>query len=88
MSKMDEWSRRNNIKFNNKESKMTLVRRRKRTEEKNITIYLHFQTLQQVTQLKYLGIILDSKFKFQDHVKYLAERCTRIIHNKSSKTVI
>jgi hypothetical protein len=34
----------------------------------NITIYLHFQPLEQVTQTKYLGIILDHKFKFQEHI--------------------
>ena len=31
--------------------------------------------------MKYLGIILDHKFKFQKHITYVAERCTKIIHN-------
>jgi len=31
--------------------------------------------------MKYLGIILDHKFKFQEHITYLSERCTKIIHN-------
>jgi len=83
MSKIDEWSRRNKIKFNDKKSKVILVTRRKRRENKNITIYLHFQPLEQVTQMKYLGIILDHKFKFQEHITYVAERCTKIIHNLS-----
>ena len=83
MSKIDEWSRRNKIKFNDKKSKVMLVTRRKRRENKNITIYLHFQPLEQVTQMKYLGIILDHKFKFQEHITYVAERCTKIIHNLS-----
>ena len=81
MSKIDEWSRRNKIKFNDKKSKVMLVTRRKRREKKDITIYLHFQPLEQVTQMKYLGIIFDHKFKFQDHITYVAERCTKIIHN-------
>jgi hypothetical protein len=80
-SKIDEWSRKNKIKFNNKESKVMLVTRRKRRKDKDITIYLHFQPLEQVTQMKYLGIILDHKFKFQEHITYVAERCTKIIHN-------
>jgi hypothetical protein len=58
MSKIDEWARRNKIKFNEK-SKVMLVTRRKRRENKQITIYLYFQPLEQVTQMKYLGIILD-----------------------------
>jgi hypothetical protein len=47
MSKTDEWSRRNKIKFNDKKCKVMLVTRRKRRENKNITIYLHFQPLEQ-----------------------------------------
>jgi hypothetical protein len=86
MSKIDEWSRRNKIKFNDKKSKVMLVTRRKRREYKNITIYLHFQLLEQVTQIKYLEIFRNYKFKFQEHVTYVAERCTKIIRNLSRAT--
>jgi hypothetical protein len=41
MRKIDEWSRRNDIQFNDKKSKVMLVTRRKRREDKDITIYLH-----------------------------------------------
>ena len=57
--------------------------RRKRREDKKITLYLHFKPLEQVTHMKYLGIILDQKFKFQEHIKYTAERCTKLIYNLS-----
>jgi len=83
MSKMNEWPKRNKIKFNDKKSKAMLVTRRKRREDKDITIYLHFKPLEQVTQMKYLGIILDQKFKFQEHIRYAAERCTKLKHNLS-----
>jgi ribonuclease HI len=33
--------------------------------------------------MKYLGIILDHKFKFQEHIKYAVERCANLIHNLS-----
>ena len=33
--------------------------------------------------MKYLGIILDQKFRFQEHIKYTAERCTKLIYNLS-----
>jgi hypothetical protein len=83
MSKIDEWSRRNKIKFNDNKSKVMIVTRRKIRENKHTTIYLHFQPLEHVTQMKCLGIILDHKFKFQEHITYVAERCTKIIHNLS-----
>ena len=83
LSKIDGWSRRNKIKFNDKKSKVMLVTKRKRREDKNITLYLHFKPIEQFTQMKYLGIILDQKFRFQEHIKYVAERCTKLIHNLS-----
>jgi hypothetical protein len=60
-----------------------LVTRRKRREDKDMTIYLHFKLVEQITQMEYLGIILDQKFRFQAHTKYAAERCTKLIHNLS-----
>jgi hypothetical protein len=81
LSKIDGWSRRNKIKFNDKKSKVMLVTRRKRRENKDITLYLHFRPLEKVTQMKYLVIILDQKFRFQEHIKYAAERSAKLIHN-------
>ena len=60
-----------------------LVTRRKRREDKKIIIYMNSSPIEQVTQMKYLGIILDQKFKFQEHIKYAAERCTKLIYNLS-----
>ena len=67
LSKIDGWSRKNKIKFNDKKCKVMLVTRRKRREDKDITVYLNFTPLEQVTQMKYLGIIPDQKFRFQEH---------------------
>jgi len=57
-----------------------LVSRSKRKEKKNITVYLNNKPLDQVTKMKYLGIILDHKFRFNEHIKYKAERCGKLIH--------
>ena len=62
-----------------------IVSRRKRKENKNITVYLNNKTLTQVTLMKYLGIILDHKFRFQDHITYVAERCAKLIHSLSNQ---
>ena len=83
LSKIEGWSRRNKIKFNDKKSKVMLVTRRKRKEDKDITLYLHSKPLEQVRQMKYLGLILDQKFKFQEHIKYTTERCAKLTHNLS-----
>ena len=51
-----------------------LISRRKRKEIKDINIYLYNKPLEQVTTLKYLGIIIDSKFKFSQHISHAAEK--------------
>ena len=37
--------------------------------------------MDQVTKMKILGIILDHKFRFNEHIKYTAERCGKLIHS-------
>jgi 16S rRNA U516 pseudouridylate synthase RsuA-like enzyme len=53
LSKINGWSKNNKTKFNDKKSKVMLVSRRKREEDKNITVYLNNKPLDQVTQKKY-----------------------------------
>ena len=62
MSKITAWSRNNKINFNEDKSKIMIISRRKRKENKDINIYLNNKPLQQVTTKKYLGIVID-KFK-------------------------
>jgi len=50
-----------------------LVSRRKRKENKNITVYLNNKKLTQLTQIKYLGIIMDRKFRFNEHITFAAK---------------
>jgi hypothetical protein len=75
------------MSFNEQKSTAMLVSRRKRKEQKEIKIYLNYKPLEQVNRMKYLGIILDNKFKFTDHINYAAERCTKLIYSlaKSAK---
>jgi hypothetical protein len=81
LSKITLWSKNNKTKFNEKKSKVMLISRRKRRENRNITVYLNNKPLDQVTQMKYFGIILDHKFRFQEHVTHAAERCAKLIYN-------
>jgi hypothetical protein len=60
-----------------------LVTRRKRKEPRDIKVYLNNKLLEQVTTMKYLGIILDNKFTFKDHITYAAEKCATLIHSLS-----
>jgi hypothetical protein len=41
-----------------------------------------------VEKTKYLGIIIDSKFKFNQHIKYITDRCTKLINIMSKSARI
>ena len=65
---------------------MLISRRRK--ERKAIDIYLNNNHLEQVDKIKYLGIIIDSKFKFNEHIKYITDSCTKLINALSKSARI
>jgi ATP-dependent Clp protease adapter protein ClpS len=83
LSKIKTWPKSNEISFNEEKSKIMLIWMRKRKEVKEIKVYLHNKLLEQVTTMKYLGVIIDNKFKFSKHTSYTAERCTKLIHSLS-----
>jgi len=80
-SKIILWARNNKVIFNEKKYKVMLVSGRKRREQRNITVYVNNKPFEQVTRMKYLGIIIDHKFRFQEHINYVAERCAKRIYN-------
>ena len=64
LTKVTAWAKNHKVEFNDDKSTAMLVSRRKRKERKHINIFLNFKQLKQVNKMKYLGIILDNKFKF------------------------
>lgn len=88
MSKVSAWSKRNKVVFNEEKSKVMVISRRKRKEANDIKIYLNNKPLEQVTTLKYLGIIIDDKLKFSQHISYVAEKCSKLIFSLSKSAKI
>ena len=88
LRKISDWARNNKLNFNENKSKVMLMSRRKRKEDKKVEIYLNNKILEQVNKIKYLGIIFDSKMTFREHVNYVEEKCTKLIFalSKSAKT--
>jgi hypothetical protein len=86
LRKIADWAQKNKLKFNEYKSKVMLMSRRKRRENKDMNIYLNNKRLTQVNSIKYLGIIFD-KMTFRDHVKYVEEKCLKLIYilSKSAK---
>jgi len=57
-----------------------VVTRKKRIENKGVSIYLSNKPPQQVNNIKYLGIIIDGKLNFREHIIHIAIKCTKLIH--------
>jgi hypothetical protein len=74
MSRIRTWAINNKINFNKEKSKTVLISERKQKEGKEINVLLNNKLLAQVTKMKYLGIIIDNKFKFSEHVRGVAEK--------------
>jgi len=87
MTKIKRWSKENKLQFNYQKSHVMLISRR-RKDRKSIDIYLNNGRLEQVNKMKYLGIIIDSKFTFNEHIKYATDRCIKLINALSKSARI
>jgi hypothetical protein len=87
VNKISKWAEDNQIKFNEQKSKVMVVTRRKRKESTDVSIYLNNKPLEQVNKIKYLGIIIDIKLNFREHIIQTSRKCTTLIHTlaKSAK---
>ena len=61
MDKIATWAENNKTRFNKKKSKVMLMTRRKRKEQKEVALYMSNKAIPQVQKLKYLGIVFDYK---------------------------
>jgi ribonuclease HI len=89
MKKIMEWATNNSLTFNETKSRTMLVsRRRRKREKKEIEIYVNNTIIKQEQTIKYLGIIIDSKLTFRDHINYIEEKCLKLIFSLSRSAKI
>ena len=75
--KIAMWAKNNKTKFNEENSKVMLMTRRRR-KEKEILVYINNKAIPQVQKLKYLGIIFDNKLLFREHINDVADKCKKV----------
>jgi len=80
MNKVLTWAKNNKLNFNEQKSKAMVISRRKRKENKEISVYMNNKILEQVQTFKYLGIIMDSKLTFRDYIMHISSKCNKLIH--------
>ena len=78
MDKIATWAENNKTRFNEEKSKVMLMTRRKRKEQKEVAIYMNIKAITQLQKIKYLGIIFDYKLSFREHINYVADKCTKL----------
>jgi hypothetical protein len=66
--------------LNEPKPKVMVVTRRKRRENKKVLIYLNNKPLEQVNNVNFMGIIIDSKLKFSEHMIQTPRKCSMLIH--------
>jgi len=75
MKKIEEWLNINRLQLNVSKTKVMLVRGiRKKVSESNIKVKLDNTALEVVSEIKYLGVMIDKNLNFTAHVDYLGEK--------------
>jgi len=80
LKKIENWVRENKMHFNENMSNVLLVTTKTSGDNRKLNNYLNIKCLEQVSELKYLGIYFDSRFSFDRHVDYITGKCTPIIN--------
>jgi len=78
LAKIEKWAKENKMQFNETKSKAMLLTWKR--NNKNINIYHNNRRQEVVKEMKYLGIYFDSRLTFDNHIKYIAENSTKLIH--------
>ncbi|KAF6217313.1 hypothetical protein GE061_001667 [Apolygus lucorum] len=75
---IERWAWNNNLSFNPEKTKVMHITRRRAIRD--IKVYLLGTELEQVRKLKYLGVMFNNRFRWNDHVTYVCERSSRLVN--------
>jgi ribonuclease HI len=78
LARIENWARENKMQFNDSKSKAMLITRKMSRED--IHIFINNRRLEQVTEMKYLGIYFDSRLEFYKHIDHLTEQSRTVIY--------
>jgi len=80
INKITKWAKENKITLNEQKSKLMPATRRKRREITEVNIYLNSKLLEHVKNIIYLGITIEKKLSFREHIISTTNKCTMLIH--------
>jgi hypothetical protein len=79
LKRVERWAADNKIEFNDNKFKVLFISR-KRSDDREVNIYLNYKRLDQNEEMKYLGIYLDSKFNFNAHMDHTVAKSITLIN--------
>lgn len=88
MRKISVWAQENKVTFNETKTQVMMVTRKKARTQQKLRIYLNNNKIEETNTMKYLGIIIDKRFKFNKHIEHIADKSTKLIHALSRSAKI
>jgi hypothetical protein len=86
--KVAKWASNNKMSFNDQKLKVTIITKKKPKIRRDFKIFLNNKGLQQEDMVKYLGITIDRRFNFNQHIDNVTGKCIKIIHTLSKSAKI
>ena len=77
--KKENWSNKWGFRFSVSKTKAMIFTSRKKLESRN-KVKIYNQDIVYVNQFKFLGLIFDNKFTWNDHVNYIEAYCNKRIN--------
>jgi len=79
LAKIENWAKQNKMQFNELKSKTMLIARKRKRNREDINIYLN-NRLEQVKEMKYLGIYFDNRLIFHKHTEHITGKSRKMIY--------
>ena len=76
MEIVGRWSGNNKVNFNDTKSQVLFVSRR--PVELDVSIYLNNKKVKVLDELRYLGVIFDSRFSWSSQVRWITEKSLQL----------
>ena len=79
LTELENWSNKWGFRFSVSKTKTMIFTSRKKLESQN-KVKIYNQDIVYVNQFKFLGLIFDNKFTWNDHVNYIEAYCNKRIN--------
>ena len=82
LNKLHIWCRSNGMSLNSSKTKVMLVttnQKRQRLDNENLALKFNSETLNMIANDKILGVFVDNKLTWSNHIKHLTKKIASIV---------